>query len=58
MGRNSRSRSRKRHYMEEDTFSLYKKIRKPMPPKGMVHVDRKEKRKKRFDWRDEIDDNI
>jgi hypothetical protein len=56
MGRNSRSRKKKRHFMEDDQLSLMKQIRKPMPPKGGPMKDRKEKRKKRFDWRDEISD--
>lgn len=51
------SKKRKRHYMDEDQVSLYKGIRKPMPPKSRVHTDDSEKRKKRFDWRDELDND-
>ena len=56
------SKKRKHHFMEDDDvqMSLYKEIRKPMPPKSQVHKDQSEKRKKRFDWRaerDEMEDN-
>jgi hypothetical protein len=50
-----RSRRKKSHFMEDDQLSILRKIRKPMPPRTKVHKDRSEKRKKRFDWRDEID---
>ena len=52
----SRSKKKKRHHLD-DQLSLYQGIRKPMPKKGGPIKDRTEKRKKRFNWRDEIDDN-
>ena len=51
------SKKRKRHYMDEDPVSLYKGIRKTMPPQSRVHTDDSEKRKKRFDWRDALDND-
>lgn len=52
----SKSRKSRRHFMD-DQMSLYNSIRKPSTPASQVHVDRKEKRKKRFDWRDEINND-
>lgn len=52
----SKSRKSRRHFME-DQISLYNSIRKPSTPAVKVHVDDKEKRKKKFDWRDEINND-
>ena len=50
----SKSRKTRRHFLE-DQMSLYNSIRKPLPPSVKVHADDKDKRKKRFDWRNECD---
>jgi hypothetical protein len=52
----SRSNKKTRHHLD-DPKALYKGIRKPIPKKGGPMKDRTEKRKQKFNWRDEIDDN-
>jgi hypothetical protein len=49
-----KSRRQKRHFME-DPFEQYRKIRKPTPPATRVH---KERKNKKWDWQDELDQEV
>jgi hypothetical protein len=57
MGKNRHSRRKKKCQELSDELSLYNGIRKKMPKPTVIHKDKWEKRKKRFDWRKEICDD-
>ena len=52
-----KSKKKNKHFMDEgSSFEMSKKIRKPVPKPGKVMSSRTETRKKRWDYRDELDD--
>ena len=48
------SHPKKRKFHNDDPYEIYKKIRKPMPKPSRV-IDSEREPGKRFDWRDEMD---
>ena len=50
-------KSRKaKHYLDDENYSIYKGIRKQPVKPTQAFKNRKDKRKKKFDWNDEIDE--
>jgi hypothetical protein len=51
-----KSKKKKKHFMDEgSSLSMSKQIRKPMPKPSKAMSTRSETRKKKWDWRDEVD---
>ena len=52
----SKSRKNKKHYMEDENFDAYKKIRKPKCKPSRAMTTRKDTaRKRKYSWRDDTE---